>query len=76
MAHFVFALNDSQQLIQRICEKKRGNRFKERIFVCSGSNLSASLCKLCPVERVLQKCGVVGLTCTSLFFRVNNSVPN
>ena len=49
---------------------------RKGIFVCFGSNLSASLCKLCPVERVLQKCGVVGLTCTSLFFRVNNSVPN
>lgn len=44
--------------------------------MCSGSDLSAALCKLCPVEKVLQKCSDVGLTCTSLFLRVNNSVPN
>ena len=68
--------SDTQQLNQRIREEKLGNEFKARIFVCSGSDLPASLCKLCPVEKVLQKCGVVGLTCTSLFFRVNNSVPN
>jgi len=29
--------------------------FKDRTFVCSCTDLSGSLCKLCPVEKVLQK---------------------
>jgi hypothetical protein len=72
--------DDTKQLIQRSREKKRGNRFKGKdLFACSGSNLSASVRRYANCARwkkFLQKCEVVGLTCTSLFFRVNNSVPN
>jgi hypothetical protein len=33
---------DTQQLIQRIRERKRGTLHKERAFVCAGSNLGVS----------------------------------